>query len=82
VKDYFYVYRLRSLSDSSQIYTGQTRNLQARLEKHNRGDCSHTAKFVPWKIETAIAFSCEQKAIDFERYLKTGSGREFSRRHF
>jgi hypothetical protein len=42
----------------------------------------HTAKFRPWKVETAVAFSSETKARAFEKYLKSGSGREFSRRHF
>jgi putative endonuclease len=36
----------------------------------------------PWYIEVAVAFRSEAKARRFERYLKTGSGREFSRRHF
>ena len=36
----------------------------------------------PRKIETAIAFDNKKKAIAFEDYLKTGSGREFSKRHF
>jgi hypothetical protein len=35
----------------------------------------------PWKIETAIGFPPEAKARRFKRYLKTGSGREFARRH-
>ena len=29
-----------------------------------------------------IEFDEEAPAIEFERYLKTGSGREFARRHF
>ena len=33
-------------------------------------------------METYIAFSDKEKAMAFERYLKTGSGREFSRRLF
>jgi hypothetical protein len=30
----------------------------------------------------AIAFRSEAKARRFDHYLKTGSGREFDRRHF
>jgi putative endonuclease len=80
--DFFYVYILTSETNPSIHYTGVTRNLSARLEDHNRGNCPHTAKYEPWKVETAIAFSSEAKARAFEKYLKSGSGREFARRHF
>jgi hypothetical protein len=33
-------------------------------------------------METAIAFTTKEKAMAFEKYLKTGSGPEFARRHF
>jgi predicted GIY-YIG superfamily endonuclease len=79
---FFYAYVLASKSNPSIHYTGVTRNLSARLRDHNRGNCPHTAKYKPWKIETAIAFISEGKARAFEKYLKTGSGREFARRHF
>jgi putative endonuclease len=79
---FFYVYVLVSEVDSSIHYTGVTRDLSGRLREHNRGGCSHTAKHKPWKIETAIAFTSETKARAFEQYLKSGSGREFARRHF
>jgi putative endonuclease len=49
---------------------------------HNTGKVSHTSKHKPWRIETAVAFSNKRKATAFERYLKSGSGREFARRHF
>jgi hypothetical protein len=42
----------------------------------------HTSKFKPWTIETAVAFRDQAKAVAFEHYLKSGSGREFARRHF
>jgi len=79
---FFYVYVLVSEIDPKRHYTGRTCDLQERLHKHNRGECSHTSKYTPWKIETAVAFRSEAKARRFERYLKTGSGREFARRHF
>ena len=79
---FFYVYVLRSKSDSSIHYTGITDDLSARLRDHNRGHCLHTAKHKPWIIETAVAFISARKARAFEKYLKSGSGREFARRHF
>ena len=79
---FYYVYILVSESNEMVHYSGTTRDLNARLDEHNRGKCPHTAKHRPWKIETALAFRSEAKARRFERYLKTGSGREFARRHF
>jgi putative endonuclease len=82
MKNFWYVYVLVSEVDPDVHYTGKTQKLADRLAKHNWGECVHTAKFKPWRVETAIAFSSEAKARAFEKYLKSGSGREFARRHF
>jgi predicted GIY-YIG superfamily endonuclease len=79
---FYYVYILVSEVGEEMHYSGITSDLGSRLAEHNRGKCPHSAKHRPWKIETAVAFRSEAKARRFERYLKTGSGREFSRRHF
>lgn len=79
---FYYVYILVSVNDPSRHYIGFTHDLHARLKKHNEGGCPHTSKFKPWRIETATAFTSKEKAIAFETYLKSGSGREFARRHF
>jgi len=79
---FHYVYILNSQNHPERHYIGLTTNLRARLEKHNAGAVSHTSKFTPWLIESAVAFSDKSKAIAFERYLKTGSGRAFACRHF
>ena len=76
-----YVYILVSEHSETRHYVGCTSDLQDRLKKHNEGGCPHTAKYKPWRIETAVAFTDKQKAIAFEAYLKSGSGREFARRH-
>ena len=68
--------------DDQMRYTGITRDLRSRLAEQNRGEGPHTMKQRRWKIETAIAFWSEQKPLRFERYLKSGSGRELARRHF
>jgi predicted GIY-YIG superfamily endonuclease len=77
-----YVYILANNDDPTRHYTGITRDLKKRLAKHNKGDCPHTAKYRPWRIDTAIAFSTREKAIAFERYLKSHSGRAFAAKHF
>ena len=79
---YHYVYILVSKSDPSRHYSGCTTDLAKRLQKHNEGGVPHTAKWGPWRIETAIRFSSMTKARAFEAYIKSGSGREFARRHF
>ncbi|MBX3735373.1 MAG: GIY-YIG nuclease family protein [Candidatus Didemnitutus sp.] len=78
----YYAYILESLSRPGERYTGSTSDLKSRLREHNAGLSAHTAKFHPWRIVFYAAFENEPKARAFERYLKTGSGREFSRRHF
>jgi putative endonuclease len=82
MKHFFYVYILASDTEETVHYTGVTQNLRGRLSDHNRGACSHSAKYRHWHLVTAIAFRSEIKARAFERYLKSGSGREFARRHF
>ncbi|MBC2604188.1 GIY-YIG nuclease family protein [Puniceicoccus vermicola] len=77
-----YVYILRSENHSEIHYTGCTEDLPARLNKHNQGAVPHTAKFRPWFIETAISFRDPAKARTFEKYLKSGSGRAFTKNHF
>jgi putative endonuclease len=79
---FFYVYVLVSEVDATQHYTGVTADLKGRLKEHNQGARRHTAIARPWRIETTVAFRSEIKARAFERYLKSGSGREFARRHF
>jgi putative endonuclease len=62
MRRFVYVYVLVSEADIEKHYTGITRDLSERLEEHNRGHCPHTAKYKPWRIETAIAFASEKKA--------------------
>ena len=77
-----FVYVLESDSDPTRHYTGVTSNVDTRLEWHNHGPCGHTLKHRPWSLLVAIEFPTETQARRFERYLKTGSGRAFAKRHF
>jgi putative endonuclease len=74
-----YVYILESL-DSKHFYIGITDDLHTRLAKHNAGAVSHTSKYGPWRIRTYLAFSDEALAFEFEKYLKSGSGRAFAKK--
>ncbi len=79
---FHYVYMLQSVVNPERFYVGLTDDLHERLAKHNAGEVGHTTKFKPWAIKTAIAFRDRERAAEFERYLKTGSGRVFARKHF
>jgi putative endonuclease len=72
-----YVYIIRSLSEPSQTYSGVTADLKQRIADHNAGKSTHTSKYVPWEIEFYAAFPEKQVAYEFERYLKSHSGRAF-----
>jgi len=73
-----YVYMIESIPHSDQRYIGLTSDIKERLKAHNEGRSKHTSKFKPWKLITYFAFSEESKAFEFEKYLKSGSGKAFA----
>ena len=75
-----YVYILRSIENSNKTYIGLTGDLKRRLKDHNSNQSTYTSKYSPWNIETYVAFSNEQKAQEFERYLKHSGGWRFLQR--
>ena len=75
------VYVLRSLEDRQRYYTGLTSDLDCRLHDHNAGRCPHTSDGRPWHVDVAVHFADEARAVKFERYLKSGSGCAFAKRH-
>ncbi|WP_019668338.1 GIY-YIG nuclease family protein [Eudoraea adriatica] len=62
---------------NGQYYTGFTRNLKRRLKNHANGEVRFTKDNLPFEVVHISLFSYKQKAYDFERYLKTGSGVAF-----
>jgi putative endonuclease len=78
--DMNYVYIIRSVSEPTQTYTGATADLKQRISDHNAGKSIHTAKYPPWELEFYAAFPEKQVAYDFERYLKSHSGRAFTKK--
>ena len=77
-----YVYIVNSIDAPEHFYTGYTTNIEQRLQDHNTGKSVHTKQYRPWKLITYIAFNSKDTALNFEKYLKSGSGRAFSTRHF
>ena len=75
------VYILRSDTNTSHHYVGLTNDLSARLDWHNHGPSGHTVDNRPWSLVVSIEFQSEREACHFEKYLKSGSGRAFAKRH-
>ena len=74
----WYVYIIRSTSSPKESYVGATADLKQRVADHNNGKSTHTAKFVPWELLWYCAFPDKFKALEFEKYLKSHSGRAFA----
>ncbi len=77
-----YVYLLRSLKYPEKSYVGKSSQFDVRIAQHNAKVSPYTAKFAPWKATIVIGFENDAKADAFERYLKSGSGHTFAKRHF
>jgi putative endonuclease len=77
-----FVYVLQSVRDSSKHYVGRTSDVAQRLAMHNSGGSIHTASNRPWQLNVVIQFRTEELAIQFEKYLKSVSGRAFANTHF
>lgn len=73
----FYTYILYS-SKSKNFYYGYTENLKRRLNLHQTGKVFSTKPYLPWSLVWYAAFENENLAKDFERYLKSGSGKAFA----
>ncbi len=71
----WYVYLLRC--NDGPIYTGCTNNLEDRLRRHLKGEIHYTCTRLPVTLITYVTFTDKYKAFDFERYLKSGSGKAF-----
>jgi len=67
-------------------YTGSTSNLEERLSFHN-DTTTEKARFHrttfnrgPWIVIFSKAFETRKESLDFEKYLKTGIGRQWLER--
>jgi len=60
-------------------YTGMTSNISERLKSHNFLGRGWTSKYRPWKLIYTRIFDMRTEAMNHEKWLKSGSGREFVR---
>jgi putative endonuclease len=73
----FYVYVLSSVYFPEKLYVGFTSNIKQRLLEHNAEKSVFSSKYAPWKIISTISFEDKYKALEFEKYLKSHSGKAF-----
>ncbi|TLS68175.1 GIY-YIG nuclease family protein [Mariprofundus erugo] len=77
--DSWYAYVL--LCNDGTLYKGFTTNLKARYLRHLSGDgAAHTRKHQPLCVLYYETCENEQDAVQREKYLKSGSGREWLKR--
>jgi putative endonuclease len=78
-KKFQYLYILKL--SNGDYYIGRTDDLKRRVKEHTLGQERTTKRFLPCKLVTYVAFDSRNRAIKFEKYLKTGSGFAFRNRH-
>ncbi len=58
-------------------YTGFTSDLPSRLLSHNELGQGWTARYRPWRVLFTKEFGSKKEALEFEKWLKTGAGRDY-----
>ena len=77
MEETFCVYILYS-NQYDKVYIGQTHDLVNRIKSHNIFEKdSFTCKFRPWKVVHVEFFSSRHEALQREKLLKGGKGREW-----
>jgi predicted GIY-YIG superfamily endonuclease len=75
----YYIYILKCRD--GKLYTGCTQDLEERIQRHKNGHVPATAYKLPISLEFYVAIPDKYKAFEFEKYLKSGSGRAFMKKH-
>ena len=74
-----YVYTLRDVD--GKLYVGYSADLRKRFKDHQYKGVVTTRTYKEPKLVWYCAFVDKKRALDFERYLKGGSGHAFVRKH-
>ena len=75
----YWIYVLKSDQDNS-YYVGSTQDVSERLVLHNKGQYQYTKGLRPWRVIYQEAYDSRSKAVQRERFLKSGQGRRVLRR--
>jgi putative endonuclease len=74
-----YVYLLKC--KDKKTYVGCTSDLKDRISRHSKGYVPATKDRLPIELVAYFAFKNQYLAFNFEKYLKSGSGRAFLSKH-
>jgi predicted GIY-YIG superfamily endonuclease len=77
----FYVYILYNFV-THRYYVGYSPDLRNRLNQHLKGKVKSTKSNLNYKLAWYCAFTDKSPALEFERYLKSGSGVAFMKKRF
>ncbi|MBU1046651.1 GIY-YIG nuclease family protein [Patescibacteria group bacterium] len=72
----YYVYILQSLKNLN-YYTGLTKDIERRLQEHNSKQTKSNKSYAPFKIVYTEKCKTLSEARAREKFLKSGTGREF-----
>ncbi len=72
----FFVYVIQS-EVNGQLYKGLTSSVEKRLKEHNAGRSFSTKPYRPWRLVYVKEFDNRISAREYEKFLKTGVGREY-----
>ena len=72
----YYVYAIKSV-ERNYIYVGLTNNLERRLKQHDAGHEQTTRVYAPFTLIYKEVCGNRVIAREREKYLKSGSGKEF-----
>ena len=76
----YYVYIIYS-QKIKKHYTGQTVDLDRRIEEHNRGKTAFLATGIPWKLVYLKEFETRKEAILLEKSIKKRGAERFLNDH-
>jgi putative endonuclease len=71
-----YVYILYSVK-ADRYYTGQTENLELRLQRHNGGLVTSTKAYLPWELKYSEVFETRSESVRREREIKARKSRRY-----
>ena len=78
----FVVYVLYSKT-YNKTYTGFTSNIIERFHSHNKlSKKGFTRKYRPWIVIYIKFFTTKKEAMNYEKFLKTGKGRQFIKENY
>lgn len=75
----YYTYLLKL--SNNDYYAGSTKDIKERLDNHQSGTVQYASKFRPIKLVWCGIFTNKKLALNFEKYLKSSSGKAFRNKH-